>query len=76
MQSVPVTFATLAVLLLALCFVDSCDFFMMFAICVPSFGWLRLMLMLILTTSDRARTTRATIRQLRTREPGSTQILL
>jgi hypothetical protein len=60
---VAVGFATLRCLLLrALDFFDNTDCLMVFAICVPSLGWLRLMLIPTLNTSDRTRTTWATAR--------------
>jgi hypothetical protein len=60
---VAVVFATFPFLLRALCFFDSADCLMVFAICVPSLGWLRLIFILTLKTSDRTRTTWATVRQ-------------
>ena len=47
----------------ALYFFDNTDCLMVFAICVPSLGWLRLIFTLRLKTSDRTRTTWATTRQ-------------
>jgi hypothetical protein len=62
---VAVGFATLRCdLLRALYFVDSVDFLMVCAICcAPPLGWSRLMLIPMLNTSDRTRTTWATARQ-------------
>ena len=61
-NSSPVGFATLRFLLRALDFFDNTDCLMVFAICVPSLGWLRLMLIPTLNTSDRTRTAWATAR--------------
>lgn len=62
---VAVGFATLRCSLLrALYFLDSVDFLMVCAICcAPPLGWSRLMLIPMLNTSDRTRTTWATVRQ-------------
>jgi hypothetical protein len=67
MQFVPVVFVAIAFLLGALQFFDSADLLMVCAICVPSLGWLRLIFILRLKTSDRTRTAWATVRQAETR---------
>jgi hypothetical protein len=69
MQFVPVVFAFF-VLLPALRFFDSADLLMVCAICVPSLGWLRLIFILRVNTSDRTRTAWATERQIGTRLTG------
>ena len=70
MQFVPVVFVAIAFLRRALRFFDSVDLLMVCAICVPSLGWLRLIFILRLKTSDRTRTTWATVRQIGTRLAG------
>ena len=70
MQFVPVVFVAIAFLLRALRLFDSADLLMVCAICVPSLGWLRLIFILRLKTSDRTRTTWATVRQIGTRLAG------
>ena len=67
MQFVPVVFFAIAFLLRALQLFDRADLLMVCAICVPSLGWLRLMFILRLKTSDRTRTAWATVRQAETR---------
>jgi len=70
MQFVPVVFVAIAFLRRALRFFDSTDLLMVRAICVPSLGWLRLIFILRLKTSDRTRTTWAAARQIGTRLAG------
>lgn len=69
MQFVSVAF-TAAILLRFACLVDRSDLLMVFAICVPSSCWLRLMFSLKLKTSDKTITTWATARHADTRLTG------